>query len=108
MKIFVDIDNTITITNGNDYINSEPLQDKIKIINDLYDNGHHITYWTARGSASGVNYYDLTKKQLDDWGVKYHNFMVDKPSYDIFIDDKTINNIDKNQIEWLIKKEEKN
>ena len=108
MKIFVDIDNTITITNGNDYINSEPLQDKIKIINDLYDNGHHITYWTARGTASGVNYYDLTKKQLDDWGVKYHNFMVGKPSYDIFIDDKTINNIDKNQIEWLIKKEEKN
>lgn len=108
MIIFVDIDNTITITNGNDYINSEPLQDKIKIINDLYDNGHHITYWTARGSASNVNYYELTKKQLDDWGVKYHNFMVGKPSYDIFIDDKTINNIDKNQIEWLIKKEEKN
>lgn len=108
MKIFVDIDNTITVTNDNDYTNSQPLHDKIKIINDLYDNGHHITYWTARGSASGVNYYDLTKKQLDDWGVKYHNFMVGKPSYDIFIDDKTINNIDKNQIEWLIRKEEKN
>ena len=32
MIIFVDIDNTITITNGSDYTNSQPLPDKIKII----------------------------------------------------------------------------
>lgn len=108
MKIFVDIDNTITITNGSDYINSQPLYDKIKIINELFDDGHTITYWTARGSASGTNYYDLTKKQLEDWCVKYHDLIIGKPSYDIFIDDKTINKIEKNQIEWLIKKEEKN
>jgi hypothetical protein len=108
MIIFVDIDNTITITNGSDYINSQPLYDKIKIINDLYDDGHAITYWTARGSASGTNHYELTKKQLNDWGVKYHDLMIGKPSYDIFIDDKTINKIEKNQIEWLIKEEEKN
>jgi hypothetical protein len=108
MKIFVDIDNTITITKGSDYINSQPQYDKIKIINDLYDDGHTITYWTARGSASGINHYELTKKQLNDWGVKYHDLMIGKPSYDIFIDDKTINKIEKNQIEWLIKEEEKN
>jgi hypothetical protein len=108
MKIFVDIDNTITITKGSDYINSQPQYDKIKIVNDLYDDGHTITYWTARGSASGTNHYELTKKQLNDWGVKYHDLMIGKPSYDIFIDDKTINKIEKNQIEWLIKEEEKN
>jgi hypothetical protein len=34
--------------------------------------------------------------------------MIGKPSYDILIDDKTINKIEKNQIEWLIKEEEKN
>ena len=108
MNIYVDVDNTITKTDGMDYKNAKPLFNKIAIINKLYDDGHTITYWTARGSVSGINYYDLTKKQLDDWGVKYHNFMVGKPPYDIFIDDKTINTITENLIEWVTKEEEKN
>lgn len=108
MNIYVDVDNTITETSGMDYQNAKPIYEKIEIINHLYDMGHSITYWTARGSVSGINYYDLTKKQLDDWGAKYHNFMVGKPAYDIFIDDKTINQITENLIEWVIKEEEKN
>ena len=108
MNIYVDVDNTITKTVGMDYENAEPVFKKISIINGLYDKGHTITYWTARGSVSGINYYDLTKKQLDEWGVKYHNFMVGKPPYDIFVDDKTINEITENLTEWLTKEEEKN
>ena len=108
MNIYVDIDNTITETIGTDYENAKPIFEKISIINKLYDKGHTITYWTARGSVSGINFYELTKSQLDNWGVKYHNFMVGKPAYDIFIDDKTINNINNNLIEWVTKEEEEN
>jgi len=110
MNIFVDIDNTITETTGMDYQGAKPIYEKISIINDLYDKGHTITYWTARGTVSGIDYYKLTENQLNLWGAKYHNFMVGKPAFDILIDDKTINTINKNEIlEWLInKQEEKN
>ena len=32
--------------------------------------------------------FDLTKQQLDDWGVKYHELIMGKPHADYFIDDK--------------------
>ena len=108
MNIYVDVDNTITETSGMDYQNAKPIYEKIEIINRLYDLGHTITYWTARGSVSGIDYYALTKSQLDSWGVKYQNFMVGKPAFDILIDDKTINNINENLITWVTQEEEKN
>jgi hypothetical protein len=106
MNIYVDVDNTITETSGMDYQNAKPIYEKIEIINKLFDQGHTITYWTARGSVSGINFYELTKSQLDNWGAKYHNFMVGKPAFDILIDDKTINNINENLIKWVTKEEE--
>ena len=33
-------------------------------------------------------FYDLTKEQLDNWGVKYNQLFLGKPSGDIYIDDK--------------------
>jgi len=39
---------------------------------------------------SKVDYTDLTKKQLEDWGCRYHELrMNEKPSYDLLICDKT-------------------
>jgi len=108
MNIYVDVDNTITETTGMDYQNAKPIYEKISIINDLYNQGHTITYWTARGSVSGINFYELTKSQLEDWGVKYHNFMVGKPPFDLLIDDKTINKINNNVFKWVTKEEEEN
>jgi hypothetical protein len=108
MNIYVDVDNTITETSGMNYQNAKPIYEKIEIINKLFDQGHTITYWTARGSVSGINFYELTKSQLDNWGAKYHNFMVGKPAFDILIDDKTINNINENLIKWVTKEEEEN
>ena len=59
-------------------------------INKLYEEGNHITYWTARGSTSKNDYYKLTKKQLVDWGCKYHELRTgEKPYYDLLICDKT-------------------
>ena len=31
---------------------------------------------------------DLTEKQLEKWGVKYHELLFGKPHADVFIDDK--------------------
>ena len=91
MNIYVDIDNTITITNGLDYANAVPIINRIKTINNLYDKGNIITYWTGRGSLSKINYEELTLNQLKIWGAKYHKLLFDKPPYDIFIDDKSFN-----------------
>ena len=66
MKIFVDIDETICHYKDVDrlgYKNAIPILFNIEKINKLYDKGHEITYWTARGSFSKIDYFDLTKKQ---------------------------------------------
>ena len=91
MKYTVDIDNTICVTQGNDYPNSKPLLDRIQKINELYDAGHEIHYWTARGSNSGVDWLELTLNQLASWGCKYTSAKTGKPAYDVWIDDKAIN-----------------
>lgn len=87
----VDIDNTICVTFGNDYMNSHPIKSRIDKINLLYSNGHTIVYWTARGSNSGIDWKQLTMQQLNDWGCLYHSLLFNKPAYDLYIDDKSIN-----------------
>jgi hypothetical protein len=87
-NIYVDIDNTITVTKNDDYENAVPLYDRILIINKLYDEGNIITYWTARGTMSKINWYNLTKEQLKHWGAKHHLLLMGKPAFDVFIDDK--------------------
>jgi len=92
--IFIDIDETIFNTpkgNPRDYTKSKPILENIEKANKLYDQGHEIVYWTARGSRSGLDWYDLTEKQLNQFGVKFHSLRCDKPYYDYFIDDKAVN-----------------
>ena len=90
MDIFVDIDETICNTRRDrDYSKSTPIDEHIQKINKLYDEGHHIVYWTARGSGSGIDWKDLTEKKLSAWGVKHHELRLGKPSYDLLICDKT-------------------
>jgi len=95
MIIYVDIDETICEhpkTSGKrDYAAATPLVKNIEKINKFYDAGHTIVYWTARGGTTGEDHSLLTSTQLDDWGVKYAELKMGKPSYDIFICDKAIN-----------------
>ena len=63
--------------------------DVINLVNEMYDLGNTIIYWTARGTVTGINWLDLTRTQLNSWGVKYHDVRVGKPAYDLFICDKT-------------------
>ena len=43
-------------------------KDRIRLVNDLYDDGHTIFLYTARGSVSGKDWSELTKNQIDSWG----------------------------------------
>lgn len=88
MIYYVDIDNTICRTVGNDYRNSDPFPDKIAKINSLFEDGHEIVYWTSRGGTSGKDWSELTERQLRRWGCLYDELRLDKPSFDILFDDK--------------------
>tara|TARA_B100000900_G_C20099979_1_gene521583 strand:- start:52 stop:345 length:294 start_codon:yes stop_codon:yes gene_type:complete len=91
MKIYVDIDETICFYKGErNYKDALPISSNIDKINKLYDEGHEITYYTARGTATGIDWHDVTTKQLNKWGCKYHNLNIgNKPDYDLLICDKT-------------------
>jgi CMP-N,N'-diacetyllegionaminic acid synthase len=92
-----DLDGTIcSIVENNegfpDYTMANPLVDRIKKINELYDNGHTIIVETARGSVSGQDWFDITKTQLETWGVRHHQLRAGvKFNADFYIDDKGIN-----------------
>jgi phosphatidate phosphatase PAH1 len=103
MKYVIDIDGTICdkpeCREDKDYTLSIPKHDRIAKINKLYDEGHHITYFTARGMGrysdnadlAKARFLDITELQLRLWGCKYHNLILGKPSADFYIDDKGIN-----------------
>ena len=91
MKIYVDIDETICFYDGDrNYPEAVPHYENIAKINNLYDEGHEIIYWTARGGTTGLDWTEITTEQLETWGCKYNELkMNDKPSYDLLICDKT-------------------
>ena len=92
MIIYVDIDETICEYEvEREYPNAKPIVENIQKINDLYDEGNTIIYWTARGTVTGIDWRETTERQFEDWGVKYHKLKFGKPNYDLFIDDKNIN-----------------
>lgn len=95
MKYYIDIDDTIcrpgSGTAPEKYLQAKPIQQRIDRVNKLYSDGHHITYWTARGGDSGIDFKDLTLEQLEKWGCKYSALLMGKPAYDVYIDDKSFN-----------------
>lgn len=87
----VDIDGVIaSLTLNNNYALATPLQNTIKVVNALYDQGHRIILFTARGDATGIDWRDVTAGQMSEWGVKYHELRFGKPAGDYYIDDRLI------------------
>jgi hypothetical protein len=74
-----------------DYESAQPFPERIEYFNQLFEQGHEIHYWTARGGNSGRDWTELTLKQLNQWGAKYTTAKTGKPAYDLFICDKAIN-----------------
>ena len=103
MKTYVvDIDGTIcTQSPGQkpDYSDAKPIPERIIAMNDLYDKGNNIIYFTARGMgrtqgnqiAAIAMFYETTLNQLKEWGVKFHKLYLGKAAGDVYIDDKGVN-----------------
>lgn len=87
----IDIDNTLNRSWGKHYEEYVPVLQAINKVNELYDEGHTIKLFSGRGSKSGIDWYGFTKRQLEKWGVKYHELLLGKPAADAFVDDKAIN-----------------
>ena len=88
-----DIDGTLcTLVKDAKYENAEPINKRISYVNKLYDEGNYIKLYTARGSQTGIDWTEITKNQLANWQLKYHELIINcKPHGDLFIDDKAIN-----------------
>ena len=91
-----DIDGVICTNTYGDYEKAEPIKYFIAQINSLYDFGHKIVLFTARGATTGLDWRDLTEKQMKSWGVRYHELIFGKPHFDLMVDDRAMS-ID----EWM-------
>ena len=97
MKYVIDIDGVIC-NEDVDVLERSGYYERIKHINSLYDEGHTIVYFTARGmnsqndnqANSDLKYRALTESQLDTWGCKYHSLFFGKPNCDYYVDNKNM------------------
>ncbi len=75
----IDIDGTICEDIKNEeshlYATAKVLSGSLEQVNKWYDEGHIITFFTARESKDR----DITLKWLDENGFKYHGLIMDKP-----------------------------
>lgn len=103
VKTYVfDIDGTICTLTFGQYDEAIPLPERVSKINALFDAGNIIILNTARGMGSSQNnchdamskWENLTKLQLEKWGVKYHFLFMCKPAGDIYVDDKGMSDED--------------
>ena len=97
-KIFCfDLDNTICTTKNKNYFSARPKKKAIKLINKLHSKGYIIKIYTSRFMGRNNESQNKAKKQgftktqnqLRKWGLKYNILLMGKPSYDIFVDDKS-------------------
>ena len=96
-KFCFDLDGVICETHKNNYMSAKPIKKAIKLINRLYQE-NYIIIFTARYMGRNKDDvkkaeqqgYSKTYKQLIRWKVKFHELKMGKPSYDIFVDDKSL------------------
>ena len=94
-----DLDDTLCKSMGLDYATATPLVIRIEKVNQLFDDGHTIKVYTARGSETGIDWREVTERQLGVWGLKYHHLILGKPAADIYVDDKACHERD---FEWKL------
>lgn len=88
--IYVDFDSTITTGQGDpwwvDSFDEQPNNSMINLVNNLYENNHTIIIYTARREEVR----EETEYFLNEWRVKYHALVMEKPGYDLLIDDRAM------------------
>jgi hypothetical protein len=89
-----DLDGTLCTNTEGEYEQAVPLPERILKVNELYDKGNRILIYTARGTVTGIDWRDLTQKQLDTWGIKHHELRLGKPFADVYVDDRGVSDSD--------------
>jgi hypothetical protein len=88
--ICFDLDGTLCTNTFGDYESAEPFPWAIARVNALAEQGHRIIIFTARGTATGIDWDEVTRGQLERWGVRYDALHFGKPSADVYVDDRAI------------------
>lgn len=90
-RLVVDIDGVLAAARADtNYAAAEPMTDNIARLNALHAAGCEIVLFTARGSATGQDWTEVTRGQLARWGVRYHALHFGKPHADYYIDDRAL------------------
>ena len=106
MKIIaIDLDDTLCFRDSEEggvqkYLSCKPIPEMVEVVNQCYDWGYEIVIYTARGMSVFKgnkdniihSLYELTKGQLEEWGIKHHKLVMGKLHYDLLVDDKAVSN----------------
>jgi len=94
------------------YHSCKPIQQMIDVVNKCYNSGMYIKIYTARGmsiftgdtSKVYSSLFELTKKQLADWGVQHNELVMGKAHFDLLIDDKAVDSAAINTFQDVIRR----
>ena len=88
MNYIFDLDGTLLDTKNGDYASAQPIENRIKILVDLYNAKNTITIQTARGRQ----WQRFTEEQLKYFQIPYHVLDCGNKIWgDVYVDDKGIN-----------------
>jgi hypothetical protein len=98
VTVCFDVDGVLCNQTASDYENAIPNAEAIAVVNDLYTRGVRVIIHTSRfmgrtgGDADEARRQglDFTRRQLSDWGVRFHELHMGKPSYDVVVDDRSV------------------
>ena len=103
-RVVVDIDGTVCTT---DFVNWKDVDEypeefdkallipkSLDIVNELYDMGYQIIFYTARRERAR----DVTERWLKRHGFKYHLLVLNKLVGDVYIDDRSIKGFDWDEV----------
>lgn len=76
----------------------QPIPEMIELSNQLFDAGHVILIYTARGMSTYdgsvekvyENLYEKTLSDLEKWGIRHNGLVMGKLHYDYLVDDKAL------------------
>jgi hypothetical protein len=96
--ICFDLDGILCSLTDGRYENAVPNREAIQVANALHDRGCKIVIYTARFMgrndqdviAAYKEGYELTRRQLQKWGIRYDDLFLGKPSFDVLIDDRAV------------------
>ena len=84
MIIFADVEENICNIEDEDFSSCVPDFNKIEKMNNLYEKGHHIVYWSSKPKNSTI-WFNYIIERFKNWNVKYHELRLTKPSFDLYV-----------------------